>query len=269
MSFSTYDIYFFISEEIFEAVWRKSAKRQAGQKIRKLVQARFKSPGLKNWNFWRSSSKFKKQTKNKKYTFFYPVFHRLCHFLSKRSKIPKLEELTFLTCFPQQSFENVCGTLFNFLGHRRRRRSTGWFWRHQRRGSLVSSPSTLSTLPCSSSHSGSPLSSQVQFLNGTVAWAPSHFPLDCSLRHACLLTRILYCPHRYNSLMGLWWHESRLISLYIVHSAMLLFSLGFSIVLTGIICKRDCGMSHVSSPSTLSTPPCSSSHLDSPLSSQV
>jgi hypothetical protein len=29
--------------------------------------------------------------------------------------------------------------------------------------------------------------------------------------------------------------KSRLISLYIVHSAMLVFSLGFSIVLTGII----------------------------------
>jgi hypothetical protein len=29
--------------------------------------------------------------------------------------------------------------------------------------------------------------------------------------------------------------KSRLISLYIVHSAMLVFSLGFSIVLTGIV----------------------------------
>jgi hypothetical protein len=87
-------------------------------------------------------------------------------FASQNSKFKKISILrtygtTTLNSELLGTFENFCHTPMHFLGRRRRRRSTGWCWRHPWRGSPVSSPSTLSTPPCSSSHSGSPLSSQV------------------------------------------------------------------------------------------------------------
>jgi hypothetical protein len=71
--FSTYDISFFISEAIFEAMWRKSARQQAGQKKSGLVQAHFKSPGgPANWDFLRSFSQPKKRVNNRLSLSFFP-----------------------------------------------------------------------------------------------------------------------------------------------------------------------------------------------------